>query len=348
MLYLYRCSLFFAVRFFQSGDILAALNDIANSPFLAATPFIGWTSAGAIALINGNLLVGFGWLGLLVLSGVGMILYIMLSRSDYYEDVLVATETAFEKKRAAAEGDVKAVGATSAKVKVKKTGLSGKGARVFLYKHLRETFRQNRFGFMSLYMVIGTIGAIAASSLFFSDNDIVILLLIWMWIQVWMIGSGRGMLEMYSRYLYMVPASPFKKAIWSNMELIARTVVESVLFLAIPGLIMGSNVFIIIGTMVVFILFSLLLLGINYLSMRLTGTSISQGIMIMIYFFGVLLFMAPGLVPALIVGFTIGGFLGTMLALIILAGWELIAALVCFALSKGILHNCDMPGVKQK
>ena len=334
--------------YFTNGDLLLALNDVINSPLLAVTPIIGWTSAGAIALIQGDLLIGLGWLGLLALSGTVMFLYIMFSRSDYYEDVLVATETAFEKKRAAAQGDLQSATSTNAKVKVKKTGLSGRGAQVFLYKHLRETFRKNRFGFLSLYMIITAAFITGASLLFFSGDDIIIVLQVLMWMQVLIIGTGRGLLELYSHYIYMIPISPFKKAIWSNTELIARTFMESILFLVIPGLIMGSHPFLILGSMAVYVLFSLLLLGINYLSMRWTDTNISHGLLLTLYFIAVLLFIAPGLAAALIVGFSWGGLWGTTLGLIILASWELVAALGCFALSKNILHECDMPTVKPK
>lgn len=337
---------FFAINYFANEDFILALNDIIDSPVLAVTPFIGWASAGAISLINGNLLVGLGWLGLLFLSGAGMLLYIMLSRSDYYEDVLVATETAYEKKRAA-EGNVQTAGSTTAKVRVKKTGLSGKGAQVFLYKHLRETFRKNRFGFFSMSTIITTASIIGASIFVLDGDDIITVLQVLMWIQIFMIGTGRGLLEIYSHYLYMIPSSPFKKAVWSNMEMIAKTFMESVLFLCIPGLIMKSNPMFILASMLVYVLFSFLLLGVNYLSMRWTETNISQGIEIIIYFFAIVLFMAPGLAAALIVGFSAGGIGGTVLALLILSIWELIVAFVCFALSKNILHNCDMPSMTQ-
>lgn len=340
---------FFLVRFAAAGgNPISALNDMIEVPILAATPFVGWTSAGAISFLEGNLLAGFGWLGLLALTGAGMFLYIMLSRSDYYEDVLIATETAFEKKRAAAEGDLQMSVAANARGKVTGTGLGGMGAHVFLYKHLRETFRQNRFGFFSMYTVIAT-GVILALSFFLRGKmDIITVLQVLMWIQVFMIGTGRGLLETYSHYIYMIPVSPFTKLLWSNMELMLRSFIESLLFFAVPGLVLGSNPLVILGCIAVYTFFSLLLLGINYLFMRWVGANLSQGILLMIYFFAVLIFLAPGLSAALFVGFTVGGFIGTLAALGILFAWELIVALACFALSKNVLHNCDMSSVRPK
>jgi hypothetical protein len=59
--------------------------------------------------------------------------------------------------------------------------------------------------------------------------------------------------------------------------------------------------------------------------------------------------MAPGVVSALIVGvLIIGGTEGAVAGLLILSAWELIAGVILFMLSKGILHRCDMPTIKPR
>lgn len=337
----------FAFRLAGTGDWLLALEAVIKSTIFAVTPIIGWATAGAIALIEGELLAGFGWLGLLALTGAGMLIYIMYSRSDYYEDVLVATETAFEKRRAAAEGDIQSAGATTAKVKVTRTGLNGLGARVFLYKHLRETFRQNPFGFLSLHMLITAVAILGVSFFARGKIDIFLILQVLMWMQVFLIGTGRGLLETYLHYIYMIPGSAFKKLIWSNMELMLRELVESVLLLGIPGLVMGGHPLVVLGSMAVYVFFSFMLLGINYLFMLLLEANLSKGILIVVYLLAVLLFLAPGLAAALIVGFEVGGLAGELLGLTILSAWELLAGIVCFALSRNVLRNCDMPSAKR-
>ena len=339
--------LVFSVLQLASLGGMPAVSSIADSPFLASAPFVGWASAGAIALIQGRMLEGLAWLGLLVLAGAILFLYLMFSRSDYYEDVLVATETSFERKRAAAEGDIQAAGSTTAKVKVTRTGLSGLGSQVLFYKHLRETFRKNRFGFFSLQMLITALGVFVLSFLLRGSLDLVTVLQILMWIQVFMIGTGRGLMELYSHYIYMIPASPFKKLIWSNMELMLKTAVESVLFLWFPGLILDGRISVTLASMLVYILFSLMLLAINYLSLRWTQSNLSQGLLLIVYFLAVVLFMAPGLAAAIAVFVLIGGPSGMPAALVALSAWELAAALICFAFSRKILHDCDMPNAKK-
>ncbi len=56
----------------------------------------------------------------------------------------------------------------------------------------------------------------------------------------------------------------------------------------------------------------------------------------------VIVIMLPGLIAAIVLGSMIEGY-GVLLGLGALALWELLAATGCFALSKGVLHQSDMP-----
>jgi hypothetical protein len=92
----------------------------------------------------------------------------------------------------------------------------------------------------------------------------------------------------------------------------------------------------------VYTLFSFLLLGINYLSLRWTGADISAGLLVFIYTIAVIVIMLPGLIAAIVLGSMLEGN-GMLIGLGVLALWELLAALGCFALSRGVLHNSDIP-----
>lgn len=171
------------------------------------------------------------------------------------------------------------------------------------------------------------------------------MLQILMWVQIFLIGTGRGLKDLYSHYIYLIPESSFRKIVWSNLEVVFKVLVEGLLIFSIAGVILGESVLLIAVSIAVFTLFSLLLLGINYLSMRWTGANVSTGLMVFIYIIAVIIFMAPGLAAAIAVGIAAGES-GLLVGLGILAVWELIAALGCFALSRGVLHSCDMPVIK--
>ncbi|MFT4146879.1 MAG: putative ABC exporter domain-containing protein [Mobilitalea sp.] len=335
----------FGLNLLDSQNLMASLEVAIKSPAMTFIPVAGWMSAGVTAFLTGEIIKGFLFFGVTLLFGIALIAYIVLTNPDYYEDTLVATETNFEKKRLIAEGNLNAANATTNKVKVVKTGISGYGASTLLGKHLRESFRQSRFGFLSVMSFIIIISANVSSLL---TKDLIITLQILMWMQVFLIGTGRGLKDTYYHYIYLIPESSFKKIIWSNMEVMVKTAIESILIFGIAGILIQQNIFIILMCIAVYTLFAFYLIGFNYFIMRFTGANISAGLLLVIYMILIIIFLLPGLVPAIIVGIAVGGNIGLIVALLILAAWELVSGLVCFLLAKGVLHNCDMPTVKPR
>jgi hypothetical protein len=329
----------------ESQNLILSLEGAIKSPAMTYIPVAGWMSAGVTAFLTGEIIKGFLFFGITIFFGVVLVVYIVLTNPDYYEDTLVATETNFEKKRLIAEGNLNAANATASKIKVVKTGISGFGASTLLGKHLRESFRQSRLGFLSVVSFIIIIGAIVSSVL---TKDLTITLQILMWMQVFLIGTGRGLKDTYYHYIYLIPESSFKKIIWSNMEVMVKTAIESILIFGISGILLQENVFIVLTCILVYTLFAFYLVGLNYFIMRFTGANISAGLLLVIYMILIIIFLLPGLVPAIIVGIAIGGNVGLVVGLLIIAAWELIAGLVCFLLAKGVLHNCDIPTVKPR
>ncbi len=337
--------IFLVVQLINKQDIVLALEASIKSSFMAFIPVAGWTAASITYFLSGELFKGAVFLAINLIFGIGLVLYLLLSKIDYYEDTLIATETVFEKKRAQAEGNITMAQSDKRKIKISSTGISGSFASAIFYKHLRESFRQNRLGFLNLTSILVILGAILMSMLI---KDLITVLQILMWMEIFLIATGRGLQETYMHYIYLIPASSFKKIIWSNMELIFKTFIESILIFAIGGMLIKANIFIILGTISTYTLFSFLLIGVNYLSMRYTGADISVGLLITIYYIAIILIMAPGVIVAMVVGFSIGGVNGTIIGLSILSVWELAAGTACFGLSKGVLHNCDISVGKPK
>lgn len=330
-------------QWMQIGEPMRVLENVLRSPVLSLTPFVGWSSEAAVSMIMGGFVRGILFVGISLFSGGLLLSYILLGKIDYYEDVLVATETSFERKRAIAEGQVNPESAPGRRTRVAATGVGGNGASVFLFKHLRETMRSNALGLLTwptVFMILGM--AVLGWSMRDSDGAIITVLQIMMWIQVFMIGMGRGIRELMTHYIYLIPESSFRKIVWSNLEPVVKVLLESLLLFGICGVIGRENPLVILGCIAVFSLFSMMLIGINYLSMRWFGAELSDGILIAIYFFTVIVLLLPGLIAAIVAGFTIGGVLGIMVGLAILAVWELIVAVVSFALSGSVLHNCDI------
>ncbi|MDR3296451.1 MAG: putative ABC exporter domain-containing protein [Clostridiales Family XIII bacterium] len=334
----------YAVLLLLRGDppmqILARLVD---APSVRGIPVAGWGMEGAMALITGDWGTAVIFIGLIVFFIAVLAVFIANGRSEYYEDVLAATETAFERRRAL-ERNVNASAALDGKkVRVAKTGVGGIGASAIFYSHIRESLRENRFGMFNRITVIYLLVAVAASFFTRENGSCVLPLQIIMWMQVIYIGQGHGVKELYMHFIYLIPEPPFRKLLWSNLETAVRSLVEGILVFGVAGAILRDPPLLIIGAVVTYVLFSLLLIAVNCLFLRWTGMNVNAGILFLLYYLAAIFIMLPGAIPAVIMGYTVAGDAGITLALGILSLWELIAALVCFALSRGILHSCDMP-----
>jgi hypothetical protein len=216
---------------------------------------------------------------------------------------------------------------------------------VFFYKHLRESFREHRLGLWGLQSIFAVGGSIIFAAIM-KEAGLFPVLIMLMSMQIMFIGTGRGLLETYMPFIYLIPESPFKKILWSSGELLLKVAGETVVVFLAAGLLIGESAAMILLCMAVYLLFSFMLIGVNYISMRFTGSDISAGLLIMIYFFLVILIMVPGIVAAIVLA-TLLPDMGLLLALAALGGWELIVGVFCFYAARGILHNCDFnPVVK--
>ena len=336
------------IAFTREGDAMNALLYICKSSAFQMTPVSGWGAAALVALLKGEWLSGGLFLALIGCSITGLFVVLFRLKSDYYEDVLVATESLFEKRRAIAEGNIGLASATEKKIRIAKTGLKGCGAQVLFGKHLRETFRGSRFGLINSRTILYT--AAAAVFAFIKrdapGNNLLIILQIFAWIQIFAIGLEPSLREFFTHYIYLIPEPPFKKLVWNSLSIVLKTGVDAILIFLVAGVILGENPFVIAGAIITCAMFALLLVGINILSLRLTSVDISTGILVMIYVFSVIIVMLPVLIPAFILAAIINGKAGIVAALGVVSLWEMFVSFVCFALSRGILNDCDMPVVK--
>ena len=73
-------------------------------------------------------------------------------------------------------------------------------------------------GFFSLYTVIVFAGVLGVSIFMDDEMSIVLFLQILMWMQLFMIGSGRGLLELYSHFIYGVIVALLILFVWQLVD----------------------------------------------------------------------------------------------------------------------------------
>jgi len=336
-------------NFVATGDYRQAVAAAAGSPAFSWFPVAGWTSEFAIALISGEYGTMALYLAVSAAFCAAVVVLINISNVDYYEDVLIASQTAFERQRALKEGNIQSATDTSAKkVRVKKTGLTGAGASALFYKHIREAFRKNRLGLWGVGSIVYVaVAVILAFIMRRSDSPLILILLQGlMWAQMFLIGMGSGLKELYMHYIYLIPESSLSKIIWNSLETVFMVLVEAAVIFAAAGLISHAPVLDLTGACLAYVLYNFLLLGINYSSLRWSGGVMNAGLSIVLYIVIVAVSLLPGIIAAIIIASALPPQL-TGLGYFILAAWELIAGLAFFALSNGILHKCDMSTMQQ-
>jgi len=342
----------FIVEVARSGIGAPALYAWLSSPWLAWTPIIGWTSEAGYGLGPGNHLVGLGFLGLILAAMVGLAWWFARAVVDYYEDAVVATETQYEKLRAAQDGEVISLESMSTKaVKIRGTGVGGRGATAFFHKQLREARRASRIGpwGVSSLLVVG-IAVVVALAL--ADEGPAIMLTIvtvLCFLQFFIVSTlDRGMTELSLHYIYLVPEPSFAKIVWSNLQSCVKSLGEAVVAYGVAAVILGANPLLVVLGVIVHVGFTAVMTGFLLAVMRLTGVNLSQSIMMFLYSMGVFFVQVPGLVVALIIGSILGGTTGIFVGLATFAAWEVAIAAVCFLVARDCLDRADILTVAAK
>ena len=337
-----------AVEISHAGSFMAALSNIFDSPFYQALPVLGWGAAAIVGFIGENLFSGWLFMALILIAAAGLLTLLLKLKTVYYEDVLAATESAFERKRALAEGNISAAQLPTRKIPISKTEIFGFGAQALFGKHLRETFRRSRLGFLDHMTFI--VGAFVIIHMLVSQPDpedrIFSIMGFLCTLQLITVGMGPGRFELNLHYIYLLPASAFSKIVWCNLSVVMKSFLDMVLVFGIVVVVLHENPLIIIGAILALTLFALFLISVNVLSLRWIGADLSHAILSAIHVFGIGIILMPGVITAYVVRNHIGGDAGTLAALGIGCFWTALAAVVCFAMSKGILDNCDMPVMK--
>jgi hypothetical protein len=145
-----------------------------------------------------------------------------MGKADYYEDVLVSTETTYQKLKDAKEG--RTIQRSNKKVKVKdnEVGINkGSGAYTFLYKHMLEMRRRSRFIFvdtLSIFLIAGG----AAAGYFFKKYAApvetvygVLGVAVYMQFIFSMMGKLKG--ELLKPYIFLIPEKSVKKVFAASL-----------------------------------------------------------------------------------------------------------------------------------
>jgi hypothetical protein len=215
------------------GILEAALRVVSSKGF-GYVPVAGWSTMLFIGVVNHSIISVLIPIALYLVVGVTVIYLLTVGKADYYEDVLLSTETTYQTKLAAKEGR-NMPRSSNKKIKVQKDdpGIGkGQGAMTFLYKHMLEMRRKSRFVFLdsfSLVMITG-MGIAgynfrvkqAPEAAYYGALAMVI------YFQFFLTMMGRLKLELLKPYIYLIPEKSIKKVFAASLTSLLKPFIDGI------------------------------------------------------------------------------------------------------------------------
>jgi hypothetical protein len=225
--------------------IFDALLKVIDAKWFGYIPVAGWSLMLFTGVIHGSLANALIGLALFLVVGGLIIFLLTMGKADYYEDVLVSTETTYQKLKDAKEG--RTIQRSNKKVKVKdnEVGINkGSGAYTFLYKHMLEMRRRSRFIFvdtLSIFLIAGG----AAAGYFFKKYAApvetvygVLGVAVYMQFIFSMMGKLKG--ELLKPYIFLIPEKSVKKVFAASLTSFIKQAVDGIVLFAAFSIALGS------------------------------------------------------------------------------------------------------------
>lgn len=309
----------------QSNLLDRAVKSV-NSVYLNLVPVIGWVKQAVVGTLTGGYLYLVAGLLATAAYAAVILLLIVKSRSNYYEDVLQATEVSFSAITAKKEGKVNDL--MPKNIKVGKTGIrKGWGANAFFYKHLLENRRSRVLildGLSLLFLAI-----VVAFSYFMKDAGILSVFFMATYMQVFTTAMGRWGRELTLPYVYMVPQSPFKKLVCVCGESVLKAVFEAAVMFVLVGVILQASPVEVIACIIARTGFALLFIAGDILIERMIGASLGKVFLMFLYFIAVVILCLPGII--------LGAMLSTVITVLSSTAVILLFSFICNLAIAGLI-----------
>lgn len=303
----------------QNADVFAAIPlavEYFNLLPVLCFPVSGWTGAITGAIITGDIFTLVIFSAAIVAFGLVMILLIVKSKHNFYEDVIKAAEVAQSAITAKKEGQIGEV--VSKNVKVGKTGLNkGLGASAIYYKHMRENRRSGMLFISNMSLLFAAI--VIFMSIFMRDAGIFAVFMMATYMQIFSVALGRFTRELSKPYIYLIPESPLKKLYYAIKESLISSLLEAILLFAVVGLIVGADPLDIVLCILARVSFSLLYTAGNIAVERVFGSVNSRFLVMFFYILVLLVMMVPGILLAVLFTVLFNMVLATELSVVYLA-----------------------------
>lgn len=306
----------------------------ANSLALKFFPVAGFVQLGVVGAIAGK------WQSMVIslacVAAFSAVYYLIISllNSDYYEDVLKATEISFSAITARKEG--KAVETAPRNVKVGKTGFTkGEGASTIAEKHKIEN-RRSKFLILDVTSIIFIVMTLA---MVWFVKDVTFVFVFNIYLSAFVVVTGRWAKELLLPYVYLIPEKPFIKLINMLKEQFPTLIAESVITFLPIYFILDISIGEIIGLILGKISFGFIFIAVNLILQRFFGNGGNKVLVMFLY----LLIIVLTCVPSAVTYFMLSEFIcvSEWISLIAMAAVNAIVSMLIIYCCRNVLETAE-------
>lgn len=317
----------------DNGKNLNAIVLGVNSNAMEWIPFAGWVKAIVFGLITGsyNNILMFS-----VITIVGIVIMLVLiftSNNNYYEDVIVATETAFTRLEEAKQGRV-SISTSKKQTKFRKTGINrGFGADTIFYRHMLENKRSKVLIF-NMTTIVQLVIVTVFTFFLGGEFGIMPIFIFTIYTQVFGCSMGRWCQELLLPYIYMIPESPFKKLMYMISEELLKTTFDGVIIFIVVGIMVKASVLEVLMCILARLGFALVVISQEMASTYIYRGGKSRGIFIILDIIFMTIIELPGIILAVLLASK-----GTAICLLALGLWSIAISILILFLCRNVLKT---------
>ena len=332
------CFLFILLQNRDFGKTAALM---LNSKYFTLIPYIGWLKAILMSAVTGIDYSFYLNVVLVLISTVLMVIVIYRMKTDYYEDVLAATEKMEEFIKVRKEGKGNAGMFRSRKLKRVKHSYNARGAKTIFLRHMLEYKKTGMFFLNRNTAVIFVIGF--GAKYFFPQADIIAIFGFSVYMLFFFSLQGKWIQELEKPFIYLIPARSYAKVFYATLAGNLKNGVDGLVLFTAVGIVYRFEVLTVILSAITYMTYGAIYTYGDVLTRKLFGSMHSRNFEVFMKMFLVIAVMAPGVALALIVNFVTGTLnVNLNYTYIILITYNLAASSLILYLCGGIFRELEM------
>ncbi|MGH4120291.1 putative ABC exporter domain-containing protein [Clostridium sp.] len=330
----------FLSKIYIYKDFSKAAVSFLNNSFFIYIPFIGWLKSILMAAVNGITYSFFIHMLLCIIFIISMIYALYKLNTDYYEDVLAATDKK-EEMYAMKKSGKGNINYGRKKFRKIKSGNMGNGSSAIFYRHLLE-YKKSGIPFIDKMTLI-MVGVGLGSRYIVPGGSINTVLYFSIYMLFFFTLQGKWAQELSKQFIFLIPYSSLSKLFYSTLADLIKYTIDGLVLFVVSGIVFKSSPLISILCGITYASFGAIYTYGDVLSRRFLGSVHSKTLGMFIKMGITLLVILPGIIIHVALLIHSGDNSSAQyVSYIVLICYNIIASFLIMLLSKGVFDKLEM------